>query len=243
MSRLTATVPHSPTASSHATQSGPRRSGAAARASVSRGVNTWVVTVAEFVTWIAKVNLAWIVLTLMGGIVLGFAPAAFATVAMCRERLRSGHDPRLGEFLATWRRDFWRANAVLLPVAVVDALIVTAFTLVVQASVLLAIVVGVVVLVAVLATVLLPVLYANYELPLARYVPTATRFVLSNPVSMLLLALTCAAVAVVSVFVPALVVFVSIGAWVQFSTALCLSFFHYNDERLAPPAEPDVRSH
>ncbi|NNC12762.1 DUF624 domain-containing protein [Planctomonas sp. JC2975] len=242
MSRLTTTVPRSSSTPSPARQVPPRRSGAAARASVSKGVNTWVVAVAEFVTWIAKVNLAWIVLTLMGGIVLGFAPAAFAAVAMCRERLRSGHDPRLGEFFATWRRDFWRANAVLLPVAVVDALIVTAFTLALQASVLLAIVVGIVVLVAVLATVLLPVLYANYAISLTRYVPTATRFVLSNPVSMLLLALTCAAVVVASVLVPALVVFVSIGAWVQFSTALCLSFFHYNDERLAAPAAPDARS-
>jgi uncharacterized membrane protein YesL len=202
-----------------------------------------VVNTAAFVTWIAKINLAWLMLALMGGIVFGLAPATFAAVAMCRNRLRTRHDARFGEFMLAWRRDFWRANTLFLPVVIVDALIVTAFTLVMQTgSVLLGIAVGAVVLIAATATVLIPVMYANYEIGLARCVPTATRFVLSNPVSMLLLAVTCAAVAVVSALVPALVVFVSIGAWLQFSTALCLSFFDYNDERLTA-ADAGNRSH
>jgi uncharacterized membrane protein YesL len=189
------------------------------------------------------VNLAWIAITVMGGVVLGFAPAAFATAAACRERLRTGHDARLREFIGIARREFWRANAILFPVVVVDVLLVTAFTLAVQTgSLLVAIASGAVVLVAGLATVLLPVLYAHYDIPLRRYVPTATRFVLSNPVSMALLALSCSAIAFASVLLPALVPFVSIGAWVHFSSALCLSFFHANDRRVEA-SDPQDGSH
>ncbi|MGA0567953.1 DUF624 domain-containing protein [Rathayibacter sp. KR2-224] len=208
--------------------------------SLSGATTVWALRIGETVTWIAKVNLAWMLVTVLGGVVLGFAPAAFATAELCRSRLRSGHDARLRDFITAGRRQFWRANAILLPVVVVDVLLATALTLAAQSgSVLAAMAVGIVVLIAVLATVLLPVLYANYDIPLARYVPTATRFVLANPVSMLLLALTCAAVALASALLPALVPFVSVGAWMQFSSALCLSFFHANDQRVAATAEED----
>lgn len=208
-------------------------------ASLSTSTTFWALRISESVQWVARVNFAWIVLTLLGGVVFGFAPAAFATAAACRERLRTGHDARLREFVGLWRRDFWRANGLLLPVVVVDGLLATALTLAVQTgSILIALPSGAVVLVAVLATVLLPSLYSHYDIPLVRYVPTATRFVLSNPVSMVLLALSCAAIAFVSALVAALIVFVSIGAWMQFSSALCLSFFHANDRRL-DAADPD----
>ena len=221
-------------ATTRSTGTSARASVASAGSALSKSTTTWVLRTSESVQWVAKVNFAWIVLTLMGGVVLGFAPAAFATSALCRERLRSGHDARLAEFVSVWRRDFWRANAVLLPFVAVDALLVTAFSLVLQTGAVLAIVAsGAVVLVAALATVLLPSLYSHYEIALGRCIPTATRFVLANPVSMVLLALSCAAIVFVSALVPALIAFLSIGTWMQFSSALCLSFFHTNDQRVA----------
>ena len=235
-----ATTDPAATATAARPQTTPRHPSVASMgASLSTSTTVWALRISESVQWVARVNFAWIVLTLMGGVVFGFAPAAFATAAACRERLRTGHDARLLEFIGLWRRDFWRANGILLPVVVVDGLLATALTLAVQTgSILIVLPSGAVVLVAVLATVLLPSLYSHYDIPLVRYVPTATRFVLSNPVSMVLLALSCAAIAFVSALVPALIVFVSIGAWMQFSSALCLSFFDANDRRL-DGSDPD----
>ena len=101
-----ATTDPAATATAARPQTTPRHPSVASMgASLSTSTTVWALRISESVQWVARVNFAWIVLTLMGGVVFGFAPAAFATAAACRERLRTGHDARLLEFIGLWRRD------------------------------------------------------------------------------------------------------------------------------------------
>jgi uncharacterized membrane protein YesL len=199
----------------------------------------------------AQVNAAWIAFTLLGGVVFGFAPATVAASLLCRRRLRTaaGEDTvkdgdasaDLGFLLAFWRAyraEFWRANLVLLPVAIVCVLVASTlkFTIT-SAPGIVMLPVAAVALVCAAVVAFLPTMYVHYELPTLRYASTASRFVLANPGPALLLLLTAGGITVLTTFLPSLLVFFSIGAWIQASTALCLSFFASNDERMSALAD------
>jgi len=207
----------------------------------------------EALVWMAQINAAWIAFTLLGGAVFGFAPATVAASVLCRRRLRGADDTTaddaalgapdadagfLRAFWRAYRAEFWRSNVVLLPVAVVCVLVASTMGFAITgAPGLLVLVVGAVALVCAGVLAFLPTMYVHYELPTLRYASTASRFVLANPGPALLLLLTAGGITLLTMMLPALLVFFSIGAWIQASTALCLSFFASNDERMSALAD------
>lgn len=200
---------------------------------VSRAVASTSLSWAEGLVWIAKTNFGWIVGTLAGGILLGVAPATVAAYDSCRKRLRGDDEPFAAMFARAYRAEFWRANALLLPVVVVVLLAAGSMRLTTMASPLAWLVVVPVAAVSAAALALLVPLYVHYDLPLRRYPVAASRFVLANPGPALLMLLTLAGVAIATALLPGLLPFLSIGAWIHVSTALSLSFFASNDNRVA----------
>ena len=200
---------------------------------ISRAVATTSLNWAERLVWIAKTNLGWIVGTLAGGVLLGVAPATVAAYDACRKSLRGDDRPFAALFLRAYRAEFWRANALLLPTIAVSVLVAGSmrFALIVTTLAWLVVVPVAAVLAAALAF-LVP-LYVHYDLPHRRYPAVASRFVIANPGPALLMLLTLAGVAIATVLLPGLLPFLSIGAWIQLSTALSLSFFASNDDRVA----------
>ncbi len=58
-------------------------------------------------------NVLWIGFSLMGGVVLGFAPATMAMFAICRNWARGDQEgPLVRIFWQKYRAEFWSANAV-----------------------------------------------------------------------------------------------------------------------------------
>lgn len=234
----------------------PNRARSGRRVPLSSTVATKSLAFSEAIVWMAQVNAAWIAFTLLGGIVFGFAPATVAASVLCRRRLRgtgaeddeasNGGQPVgagntgsadvgfLRAFWRAYRAEFWRANLVLLPVAVVCVLVASTlkFTITNAPGIVMLPVAAVAVVCAAIVA-FLPAMYVHYELPTLRYASTASRFVLANPGPALLLLLTAGGITVLTMFLPSLLVFFSIGAWIQASTALCLSFFASNDERMS----------
>jgi uncharacterized membrane protein YesL len=185
----------------------------------------------DLLCFVAALNLLWIGGTLLGGVLLGAAPATVAAHTLARRRLRGETVPAVREFWRAWRAEFRRANALLLPVGVVGGLLWLNW-LHFGTSVALG---GAILLAAAFTlawyAVLVP-LYVHYDLPLTAYAATASRFVLANPGPMALLLVLAAGIVAVTAAVPGLLPFLAIGAWVHLDTALCLSFFHRNDERV-----------
>jgi uncharacterized membrane protein YesL len=188
----------------------------------------------DLICSIAALNLLWIGFTLLGGGLLGAAPATVAAHTLARRRIRGEAVPAVPEFWRVWRAEFVRANVLLLPAGVVGGLLWLNWLRFGAAEDAAATAVAGALLLAAAITaawyaVLVP-LYVHYDLPLRAYAVTASRFVLANPGPAALLLVVAAGIAAVTAVVPGLLPFLSVGVWVHLDMALCLSFFHRNDE-------------
>lgn len=189
----------------------------------------------DWVLWALRLNLLWIVFTLAGGVLLGAAPAAVASAHVTRRRLRGELFPVWGEFARTWRQEFVPANLVAGPALVVSTLLaIRATSLVLSgASDPASFVVIAAGCFAVTLTAVLVPLYVHYDLPPRRYLLTASRWLLRNLAHGLVVLAVAVLIGAASAALPGLLPFVSVGAWLSASTALCLAFFAANDEALA----------
>jgi uncharacterized membrane protein YesL len=188
----------------------------------------------DLLCWVAALNLLWIGCTLLGGVLLGAAPATVAAHTLARRRIRGETVPAAREFWRVWRAEFGRANVLLLPAGVVGGLLWLNWLLFGGATDVAGTAVAGATLLAAAFTlawyaVLVP-LYVHYDLPLRAYAAAASRFVLASPGPAALLLVLAAGLVAVTAAVPGLLPFLGIGAWVHLDTALCLSFFHRNDE-------------
>lgn len=192
----------------------------------------------EALTWIAGLNLAIVVFTLMGAVAVGLAPALVAAATVSRARLRGDAQPLFRTFAGVWRRELRDANLLLAPFAVAGLLLavnLVAFgpeggPLVVTIWVALA-------LVALAATFALT-MYVHYELPLRRYATTAVRYLLHDLPATALVAAATALAALITAFVPGLLAVLTVGGWIYAVCGICLSCYVRND-RLVAASTPD----
>ncbi len=197
-----------------------------------RSLTSTLYDVAELLFFLAAVNLCMLFFTLVGGIILGAAPALVAAVSLTRARLRGDSPPILATFARTWRSEFVRANLLLAPLGATAALLGLNLLWFSPRSHLLVMPLWVglaltLVLVAMTAT-----MYAHYDLPLRRYLITAARFMTLHLAGALLLVVATGIVVVAVRFIPGLLPVIAPSAWVYLVTALCLSFYNHNDKSL-----------
>lgn len=214
----------------------PARNGAAVQGVASAGqgrVGGRLYVAAETIAFIGLLNALILVGALAGGVLFGIAPAASAAASTTRARLsgRGGSMTKL--FLTHWRSQFIRANLLQAPGAAMLALLginIAAFSG--SSPVLVAVLIGAATVVA-LYQVMLVSMDAHYELSISRCLLSAGRFIIHSPASPLLLAATLALIIVVTMLIPGLLPFISLGSVAYFCTALCLSFFAANEKQIS----------
>lgn len=194
------------------------------------------------IAWCCALNALWIAFTLLGGVVLGIGPATVTACVFARKHAR-GESFHFRDFAATWRREFVRGTAVILPTLVVTAVLVANY-LFFSALGPEADAPRLVTLIALVLTIgvgaYIGPMYANYDLPLRSVIPKATRFAFARPIPTVILLFVFATIAFATAAAPVLLATVSIGAWIQTSTWLCVRFFSENEDRLAA-ADPTPR--
>ncbi|GAA5087816.1 YesL family protein [Microbacterium yannicii] len=203
---------------------------------------TWALrahAVFEWVWWMAYVNVLWWVFVLAGGVVFGIVPSSTAAADLTRRRLRGDVFPVARSFATAWRRDLRTSNLALglgflvtgmLAVGVAGQLAAGAIGSALGISTIVA-------LVAAFAITAVSVpLYVHYELPLGAYLVTASRWAMRNILHVVLLVLGAVAIAGVASILPGVAPFLTVGAWLTLSTALCIAFFTANDRALAERA-------
>jgi uncharacterized membrane protein YesL len=177
------------------------------------------------VAWCAALNAQWIAFSLLGGVVLGIGPATVTASILVRRRGR-GETTAPQDFWRTYRREFGRGNAVMLPVVAVVAL------LAIQVAAEGRVVPIVALVLAVAGGAYVAPMYAHYDIPLWSYVVKSMRFALARPAPTALLLLVGSAIAFATVAMPILLLVISAGAWLHVSTWLALRFFAENEDRL-----------
>ena len=205
---------------------------------VTGGWSSRVHAACSAIAWSCALNGLWIAFTLLGGVVLGIGPATVTACVLTRRRMR-GESVRLRDFAAAWRAELFRGSLVVLPVVVVTTLLLANYAffsalgpratparLATLAAFLLVLGAGA----------YLGPMYAHYDLPLRSYATSALRFALRRPVPTIVLLAVFATIAFATAAMPVLLLTVSIGAWLQASTWLCVRFFEENEDRLAERA-------
>ncbi len=211
--------------------------------SASVSASGWAVRLhgaCDWVLWVMTINVLWYLFTLAGAIILGAAPATVAAAELTRRKLRGESFQVFRTFAAAWRREFWRANAVFAPIGIVLVILGLNAGAFAEAESLgtapgVATVAAFVVTFA-LGAVAVP-MYVHYDLPLRAYLLTASRWMIRNLAHVLLLLLAATLIVVASLVLPGLIPFVSLGAWLTISTALCIAFFTANDRAIADAPE------
>ena len=195
----------------------------------------------DTLVWIACLNLLWIAFTVLGAGVFGAGPATAAAHIAVRKRVNGGSGHLLRCFAAAYFRNFGRANALSLPVMAVVAALVLNWNYFSRGHGLFPQFMAVGVLVAAvflagMACYVFP-MYARYELPLPQYLLMSSRFAVRHLAGTVILLFVSAAVVYASSWLPGLIPFFSIGAWLYLTGWLCDRFFAAND-RSVTEVEP-----
>jgi uncharacterized membrane protein YesL len=185
--------------------------------------------------WAARLNLLWIVFTLLGGVILGLGPATVAAYTLARRHGQGESFQAWSEFWTVYRREFVRASLLILPVAVLGTVLVgnyLYFSALGPGSGALRIATFVALIALAGVGAYVGPLYAHYDLPLWAYWPKASQLALMRPASSVLLLLALFAISYATSAAPILAPVISFGAWIHLNTWLCLRFFAENETRL-----------
>ena len=191
----------------------------------------------DALTWIALLNLGMILFTLLGGVVLGWAPASVAASSLVRKRARGESFSFFPTFWRDYRAEFVRANLLLQPFALVLVALLFSWQFFAAGSDVLSAVIAPICLVVgavvvIVGSVLVP-LVNHYEVPGRTAVASAVTFTLANPLLLLANAAAVTGVLAVTWFLPGLVPLFTFGLLSYVTTRLALDFFVRNDQRLS----------
>lgn len=200
-------------------------------------VATRALAVCDAVIWIAKLNALWLVCTLLGGVLLGIGPSTVAAFAVARRHHQGDESRLVASFWASYRREFLRANALILPVIFVGVMLALNYRFFAASSAPgSSAITGAIIVVSILGAgavcVLLP-MFSHYDLPLLSYFSKSSRFALRSLPSTALLLFVTTAIGFASYAIPGLLLFISFGAWVWLDSYLCLKFFDANEVSLS----------
>ncbi|TLM84411.1 DUF624 domain-containing protein [Pseudarthrobacter sp. NamE2] len=192
--------------------------------------------------WIACLNLLWLAFALLGAGVLGAGPATAAAQILVRKRARGEAAPLVRDFARNYGRNFFRTNALVLPVVAVAVVLAMnwnyfagsadVFSQLMAAGIFVS-----AIFLAGAVCYLFP-MYARYELPLPQYLLMSSRFAVRHLAGTVILLFISAVVVYASSTLPGLIPFFSVGAWLFATGWLCDRFFTANDEFVAATMAP-----
>lgn len=188
----------------------------------------------DLLTRALLIQAIWLVGTLAGGIVAGWAPATLAAhdAAACAER---GEPVRWRRAASVWRGRFLRSQALLYPPVILLLIAAQGLALALggHTGALLAVPTGLAALILVGALCYLPSMDLRHEVPLPRALSRGVLLALAQAPGTLLLLAVLALWAVACVSVPGLVPFLGIGAPLLGIHHLVGRFLQRNDDLLA----------
>ncbi|MGE6629214.1 YesL family protein [Bacillus sp. NPDC077027] len=179
----------------------------------------------ELLMKLAWLNMLWLLFTLLGGIILGFAPSTCAMLAVVRKWLRGeGDQPISPLFIKVYQKEWVKTNVLGMFFFIVFSILLFNYQVFSASS-------GIVSFIMIMCTFVSAVvflaaffylfpLYVHYELPLKTYVQQALLCGIARPVTTLCLFISSAFIFYVLYTVPGLIPFYG-GAFF----ALTIMFF------------------
>lgn len=184
----------------------------------------------QFCVWLmrlAYLNILWIAFSLLGLIIVGFAPATLAMFSVIRKWMMGEKEVAIFPlFWKSYREEFFRANIIFLILAAIGWIFYIDFQIFKQAqgtifSILKGVAASFALVYALVTLTIFPVL-AHYQFKTLEYFKYTFLIVLSSPLRMLLMILSLVLVALVFLTMPGLIVFFSgslFGLMIMFVTS------------------------
>lgn len=194
---------------------------------------------AEIVTLTLTLQALWLLGVLAGGVVLGVAPASVAAASVARAHVLEQGAGAWRLFWTTWRAEFASSTLAALPLVALAAMAaVNALAFAPGGGPLSAVMVLPAAVVAG-AVIWFPPLYAHYTMRRGRYWLMALRLVVQRPLPTVVLIVGHVALAYAASRLPALAVFVAVGAALYLATFVALATFRDNEDRLGDGVQPE----
>lgn len=187
----------------------------------------------DTIVYWCKLNIAFLLSVLMGGIIFGIAPGLLTITQMVRQNQLKEHPP----FIATYWHEYWRAfktgNLVLLPVMV--ALSSAIYLLFgyhghLPMAMMIALVISAVLLLMMIMVI--TAMYAYYQLSWRRFMRQALVFVGYNFLILLIPLIWLYICYTISMLVPGLLLFFSFGVWAYLNMGIFAKIFDDNERKV-----------
>ena len=173
---------------------------------------------AELIFYCLRINLCVLLGILMGGVLLGIGPGIQAGFHLAKLDIRKQGVPVLRTYLSYYKENFWRSNRIFGPILLIFGLP----TVMVQLFVVTDLTIKGLVLYIISQCILITVVM--------------TMFAMYQPVGSLLGLLWFGICSTVTLLLPGLLPFVSIGIWIYGTMGLYLKFFEENEQKVAAAA-------
>lgn len=196
-------------------------------------INDFFTEVLEFMV----LNVMWILCTLLGGIVFGWAPSTVAILTIMRDKIRKSE--RAGVIKTFWKiycKEFKAANklGILLTIVFIIAFI-NKQNFDAQPEAIfggLSIISLIVMLAVILVSVFVFPLYVHYDIEGKKYLPTALTMMVFRPFVTICQILWAWMIYSISMLIPGLIPVLAIAVYAYGVMAISYQFFMRNEDRL-----------
>jgi len=190
----------------------------------------------DWVATVAVLNLLWLLLTLLGGIIFGWAPATVAILAVWRQKARKEDTLSIGKMAwKEYRTNFLKANGLGLILMVSGAMLIFySFTLVQWEGVFTIIFGMIFFLIAIIYTIVLALIfpvYTHYKITFWEYFKYAFAIGISHLHYVVMIVMAVGVIFWASNFFMAVYLFFSFGMTSMFVMRLSLIVFDKIEER------------
>lgn len=197
---------------------------------------------AELIFYCLRINLCVLLGILMGGVLLGIGPGIQAGFHLAKLDIRKQGVPVLRTYLSYYKANFWRSNRIFGPILLIFGLPTIMVQLFVVTDLTIKGLVLYIISQCILITVVMTMfaMYEFYEIPAKRYFGFSLKFLTYQPVGSLLGLLWFGICSTVTLLLPGLLPFVSIGIWIYGTMGLYLKFFEENEQKVAAAAAEET---
>lgn len=181
----------------------------------------------------AKLNILFLLGTLLGGIIFGLGPSLIASHELAKDYYQGKGSQTIAKFVRVYRQEFKRANSIFLPFELIIVLLLLDIRFIndlnwIQYSIVNNLFLSISILLMSYFTLIAPI-YIFYEVDTKRYHRTLIQFAIRNLAPLLLAIIWIGFCVVVSFSLPGLIPFYSFGTWIFVNQGIYLQTFERNE--------------
>lgn len=202
-----------------------------------RGFSDKLYYASDFIMKIAYLNILWMVFTILGGVILGWAPSTIALFTVVRNWIKDEKDQSFfNTFWTTYKKEFLKANALGAIILIVGYILSVNLQFILQQSGIgffaLRIFTLIIMFICFCALLIIFPMYVQYELPFLQYFNKAVMIGFVKPVWTIILVIGFSVSSFILLTLPGLIPFFGISFSSYLIMSIAFQTFHSLEKHL-----------